>query len=470
MGFISWARRRSLVGQLLVRCLAALLIATALLVALEFNSLNSYPEQLTKHLLNEELAAVRDGITCDASGRATAVALQPEATWLFGAISSDLKYRILDAQGKGLFSSDGELGPITEAGEPFDPARTEFAVSLAGVSLLLIAQPVGERCPGTYIQVAGSRRLAKLARVGAGTAFLRPTVFNVLFSIAIFSIVTLVTLRRALRPVMAASRAAADIAPRNLAARVATAGLPGEIVPLINAFNGALDRLEVGFKVQQRFLATAAHELKTPLALIRGQIDMAKLPERDQILEDVDFMGRQVQQLLHLAEVSEQNNYVFSSTDVAAVAADATGYIERLAERSDVRLDLQVTQGLRPIEADRGAFFMLLKNLLENAIQHSPRHGVVSVAVDGSQLTVSDEGDGIPAEHLPLLFRAFWRGAERRNDGAGLGLAICREIADVHGWALTASNASPGARFTLSFAGTAVRPDMRSTALGTDAG
>jgi signal transduction histidine kinase len=467
MGFTRWPWTRSLVAQLLVRSLAALLIATALLVALQLNSMDAYPERLTRHMLTEEVAAVRAGISCDASGRPTAVSLQPEATWLFGAIASDLKYRIVDADGKVSFSSDGAPGAIAEAGSSFDPARTEFAVTLAGVSLQTITQPVGERCPATYIQVAGSRRLAKLARLGEGTAFLRPTAFNVMFSIAIFSIVTFVTVRRALRPVTVASRAASDIAPRNLAARVATAGLPGEIVPLINAFNAALDRLEGGFKVQQRFLATAAHELKTPLALIRGQIDMAKLPERDQLLEDVDFMGRQVQQLLHLAEVSEQNNYVFAATDVAAVVTDAAGYIERLAERNAVRLDVRVKQGLRPIEADRGAFFMLLKNLLENAIQHSPRHGVVSVAVDAGQLTVSDEGVGIPTENLPLLFRAFWRGADRRTEGAGLGLAICREIADVHGWGLTASNVSPGARFTLSFAGTAVRPDLRSTALGT---
>jgi two-component system, OmpR family, sensor histidine kinase QseC len=101
---------------------------------------------------------------------------------------------------------------------------------------------------------------------------------------------------------------------------------------------------------------------------------------------------------------------------------------------------------------------MLLKNLLENAIQHSPVSGNVTVTVDSDHLCIRDEGPGIAADELPKLFRRFWRGPMRRNEGAGLGLSICAEIAAAHKWELTARSSGPGADFILSFSAARARP------------
>lgn len=99
--------------------------------------------------------------------------------------------------------------------------------------------------------------------------------------------------------------------------------------------------------------------------------------------------------------------------------------------------------------ADRGALFTLLKNLLENAIQHSRAGGVVQLCADANLISVQDEGSGVSPEDLPKLFTRFWRSADRRDLGAGLGLAICREIATVHGWDLQAKRGEPGMIFAL---------------------
>jgi two-component system sensor histidine kinase QseC len=90
--------------------------------------------------------------------------------------------------------------------------------------------------------------------------------------------------------------------------------------------------------------------------------------------------------------------------------------------------------------------FTLLKNLLENAIQHAPAKTEVCVATSGDELTVRDLGPGVDPEQLAQLFGRFWRGAHRRDHGAGLGLAICQAIALAHGWLLTAERAEPGLR------------------------
>ena len=94
---------------------------------------------------------------------------------------------------------------------------------------------------------------------------------------------------------------------------------------------------------------------------------------------------------------------------------------------------------------------MLLKNLVENAIQHSPVGGVVAMTVGADHLFVRDEGPGISVGDLPKLFTRFWRGPMRRNEGAGLGLSICKEIAAAHSWELAARSGGHGAEFILSF-------------------
>ena len=162
-------------------------------------------------------------------------------------------------------------------------------------------------------------------------------------------------------------------------------------------------------------------------------------------------MARQVNQLLHLAEASETQNYVFESVDVTAVVEDVADYLRRLAERREVYVDIRCVPRTVVLEADKGALFMLLKNLVENAIQHSPVGGIVGVTVDTDHVYIRDEGPGIAADELPKLFRRFWRGPMRRNEGAGLGLSICAEIAAAHRWEVTARSTGGGAEFRLSF-------------------
>ena len=94
---------------------------------------------------------------------------------------------------------------------------------------------------------------------------------------------------------------------------------------------------------------------------------------------------------------------------------------------------------------------MLLKNLVENAIQHSPISGIVAVTIDSDRISIRDEGPGIADDELPKLFTRFWRGSTRRNEGAGLGLSICKEIAAAHKWELAARSTGRGAEFILVF-------------------
>ena len=228
--------------------------------------------------------------------------------------------------------------------------------------------------------------------------------------------------------------------------------VPAEISPLVDSFNRTLERLDQGYRVQKEFLGNAAHELKTPLTLIRAQIELMEGDDSDRgaLLSDVEYMTRQVQQLLLLAEASEAHNYDFTTVRVQEVAEQAVSYLQRMAEAADVRLTVSATADNVEWKADRGALFTLLKNLLENAIQHAPAKTTVEVAIQSDAVSVRDWGTGLDAAQLPLLFERFWRAAHRRDQGAGLGLSICHEIALAHGWRLTAERAEPGLRFRLT--------------------
>jgi signal transduction histidine kinase len=407
------------------------------------------------HGMGEQADWIVQHLEFDAAGRPVALREPAESAWVYSAATRDLKFRVLDEGGALLLAADPGALPLAPPGRRFDAARADFDIVDAGLPVHVATREFAHAGHRYFVQVAVSERAAALFRGSVVGPVLKYAMLIAVMSLVLFSIGIHASLGRLLRPLRLASAAAARIAPRNLETRLATAQMPREMRPLIRAFNLALDRLEQGYRVQQEFLASAAHELKTPLSLIRGQVELSDLADRDLLLGDIDRMARQVHQLLHLAEVSEAGNYELEPVDLAAIAAEVTAFLQRLAHRGGVHLELRAAPGLAVRRADRGAVFVLLKNLVENAIQHSPQGACVTIALDPAGFAVRDEGEGIAPEHLPDLFKRFWRGPARRDSGAGLGLAICHEIATAHGWSLQARNGVVGAEFAVAFDGKA---------------
>ena len=372
--------------------------------------------------------------------------------WIFDSLKQETAYRVLDASGKTALASaagDGFWSASAAAGK-LQSGRFDFEHE--GVAMYGATERLEREGKIWYVQFAVSSRFLELSYyaiayplTGAGIALFS------LILLFVFGACAYITLRYALRPLREVSDSAASISSRSLHARLKTETVPTEIAPLVDSFNRVLERLEQGYRIQQEFLATAAHELKTPLALIRAQIElMDDGKDRGPLLNDVGHMTRQVQQLLHLAEASEVQNYSLAPVDVQDVVKEATGYLQRMADAADVRVVVSGNAAEVMWLADRGALFTLLKNMLENAIQHAPRGTEVRVSVSPGEVSVRDWGPGVSAEQLPQLFLRFWRGAHRRDHGAGLGLSICQEIALAHGWALDAHREAPGLRLCLS--------------------
>jgi two-component system, OmpR family, sensor histidine kinase QseC len=400
--------------------------------------------------VSEYAETLGEAMEFDAAGRPTRVAL-PEMAWLFESLAGEVTYRVLDDAGTVRLSSEPGAPALTAAGKPLELGDYNFLFERNGIPMHGATEIVERDGRIWYVQFATSDRLSAMLRSYIGEPlFSRSAAIFFAVALLVYFVVMRYTLRLILKPLNDASAIAAGISPRNLGTRLQVRGAPREMQPLVENFNAALERLETNYRLQQEFLTSAAHELKTPLALIRGQIEVGiDESNRHYILQDVSRMGRQVQQLLHLAEASELQNYTFAAVDAKSLVAEVTNYLERLARQHDVSVSVDVKPDTTYARADRGALFTLLKNLLENAIQHSPAGGVVQVHADSSVITVRDAGPGVPDEDLPKLFTRFWRGAHRRDLGAGLGLPICREIAAAHGWGIGVRREESGLAFEL---------------------
>ena len=452
MRFVTMHLFNSLRLQVLLSYLGGMVLSVILLMLATMMVLQD--NTLARMDLADAVAGIADDIRYDDNGTPIGFAAKVEdVTWLFDSVSHETAYRILDEAGNVVLQSGTGKSVWPENEAPLNLTRGRFDFEYDGITMHGATEPVIHNGKIWYLQLTASTRFMELMHrhialplVGAGV-----TLFSVVLLLA-FGLFAYITLRYTLRPLKDISQSASTISPYSLDVRLPVKGVPTELTPLVNSFNQALERLEYGYRVQQEFLATAAHELKTPLALIRAQLElMPDTEQRNWLLHDVRYMSRQVQQLLLLAEASERLNYKFIKVDVTEIAAEVVAYLQRMADNEQVKLRLERHIASLILQADKGALFTLLKNLLENAIQHSPAGSVVSVDVFSDSIVVRDHGPGVNDAQLLQLFKRFWRSEQRRDSGAGLGLTICREIALAHEWSLIASKMEPGLQFRLSF-------------------
>ncbi|GAB3049847.1 sensor histidine kinase [Stenotrophomonas tumulicola] len=394
----------------------------------------SSPGRVMRIELADEVADIAKVMRPAADG-ALSVVLPERMVSMYDAMPRDAAYMVLDTA--GTVRAQSVPGPAREVLQAMSSGNGFATAYLHHPELMLgtLERDVVQDGQTYTIRVAQSRRLILTLKRFAGELYLRSAAINSFLALLTFAVVVYLTVRRMLRSVREASAEAARIGPGTLSARLPTDRVPTELAPMVSAFNGALARLETGFRVQQEFLASAAHELKTPLALLQAQIELEDSPNKADLLRDTALMARIVHQLLHLAEASEGHNYGFAQAELAPVLLEALEYLQRAAQRRGVRLEHAIQAPPRRLQMDAGAVFVLAKNLIENAINHAPPGSVVLLSCDDSGFRVCDQGSGVAAGDQPHLFKRFWRG-NCDGDGAGLGLAICQQICHMHGWTI----------------------------------
>jgi len=238
-----------------------------------------------------------------------------------------------------------------------------------------------------------------------------------------------------------ASRQADDLSP------VSESGLPDEVRPLVQELNLLFGRVRTAFDAQQNFVADAAHELRTPLAALKLQVQSLERADCDEarkvavgrLTAGIERATRLVEQLLVLAR-QEASEAPRQPVDLAAVAGRAVADLIGVAQAKGIDLGLQRADAAE-VQGQADALTILLRNLVDNAIKYTPGGGTVDVSVTKEAgvvtVAVEDSGPGIPPQERERVFDRFYRVPGSEAAGSGLGLAIIKAIAERHGARLT---------------------------------
>jgi len=250
---------------------------------------------------------------------------------------------------------------------------------------------------------------------------------------------------RGLSPLQRLQQAIAERSPRDRRP-VVVGAVPGEVRPLMDAINGLLERLDSILTLQNRFIADAAHQLKTPVAAVQAQLELAMRGEdpartRESLANvqaGLERLSRMVSQLLALArnEPEALRNINMTAVDLNALALERASEWVHEALKRRIDLGFEGANAGVIVKGDAGRLGELLDNLLDNAVRYSREGGRVTVRVSTEPqptVTVSDDGPGIPAPEQTLIFERFHRRLGTPTEGSGLGLAIAQEIAQIHG-------------------------------------
>lgn len=274
--------------------------------------------------------------------------------------------------------------------------------------------------------------------------------------------------RRALRPVDEITAAARSIGIENLSERLIVPDTGDELERLSETWNGMLARLEAAVRQLSQFTADAAHELRTPLAVIRSTAELAARRPRTaaeyrealgRIVAESERMTQLVDDLLFLARCdSASTEMPLRTLDLARVVEAACDEVRLKVQARGIRLAVAAPDAGAAVSANEGALRRLVLGLLDNAIKYSNPGGEVGIGIarkdGGVSLEVRDTGIGISGPALPRIFTRFYRGEEARSaaDGHGLGLSLAEEIARRHGARIeVASSPGIGSTFRVEF-------------------
>jgi len=243
------------------------------------------------------------------------------------------------------------------------------------------------------------------------------------------ALVASIVVRRSLAPLRAATERVRAIDMNSLGNRLNAEGLPQEVAPFVRAVDAALARVDEGVATQRRFTANAAHELRTPVTVLRARAsEMDPSPLKNEILRDVRRLQTVVDQLLDLAQTQQRGVQPRSAIDLGRTVLELTADFMPIAIDAGKEIAYEPPTAVVRVDVFRGAIESVVMNLIENALRVEPVGGVVCVRVTAdARIEVVDHGPGIDRQHRNVIFEPFWRGDDS-PPGAGLGLSIVREL------------------------------------------
>jgi len=443
----------SLLRKVFLRMSLTMSAAVVLVVVVLVFEFRSHVDTLRDRSLSGQAADVarhvataREGVTVD---------LPPALADAYGAESARYRYAVLDAGGRLLAASPGvtaalhpQAAPAAAGPQFFATLDTQTGRHYYGASM------VRESAAGTLlIQVQQGAEHSDVLADTLLDELADEVGWVVALVFAAILLVTYWTLRASLASLTRISSEAAAIGPGTLDRRLGLDGVPDEVRPTVRAVNEALERVQLAFQQQRRFVADAAHEMRTPIAVLRAHLDAVGGEHASALERDLAAIDRVVTQLLRLAQADSLEASSHGEVDLHEVAVNTAALMGPAAIAAGRSIGVG-GDAPAPVTGDAGALEMALRNLVENALNHSPAGSEVAIEVSAAErcLRVLDRGPGVAGADRERIFERFWRRERADTTGAGLGLSIVSRVAAAHGATVRVdAREGGGAVFTLGF-------------------
>ncbi|SIT36633.1 Histidine kinase [Paraburkholderia piptadeniae] len=435
----------SLRARLLLWLILPLAVFVAVTAMISYDSASSTASVVQDAALLSSARTIGEDIDW-VEGRLTAN-VPPAALEIFESPYQDQVFYKIVAADKQLLGGDPDLVlPLQETAQPVFYDSTLDGRNIRVVAYTRQLYDSGKVEPVTV--VVGKTQASHHAML---EQLWRPHFLRECLMLALVATLVPLGLTVELRPLMKLKNNVADREPMQIEPMRAE-GLPWELRPIVDAINQCIAQLKVHTARQRQFIADAAHQLRTPLTLLDTQIQYASLREhRDlEVSAALDGMRRSTQkmtdmtnQLLLLAQAEAAPAHDHTRVDLSVVVASVLEELIVVAHRRGIDLGAEFAADVH-VEGNANLLHALVANLIDNAIRYTQNGGHVTALCtrqgDDSVLQVIDNGPGIPAEARAHVFERFYRGATR-VEGTGLGLSIVREIAQLHGGAVTLGHA-----------------------------
>lgn len=446
-------RFRSIISRIVILHVVAVAI-TSILMSLALSWLLSYAtDNIHNQAMKKQALALAEHLKVQLDGNLQ-LKLTPDLQGLYSQPYGRYSYAVVDDKGRVLFSSLKDrtaLFPVDE--ESRDVTFLQRNRGDATVSGASIKRVVGGLT--VWVQAGEDLDNRDVLTDDIVAEFFRSVGWIILPILLILLAIDIAIFRRALKPLRQASQIAEKIGPLRADIRLPTKEIPSEVRPLVLAVNQALDRLEEGFRVQRDFTADAAHELRTPLSILRTRMETLEDQQVSKaLLNDIEGMTRIINQLLDIAELDSFVVDPSEEADLRMVCTEVLEFLAPLALTQGKEVALVGTSQPVMVRGNAEMLNRAIRNLAENAIRHtSPRSTVEFVVEEDGRISVLDDGPGISDEERDFIFQRFWRRDRGMAGSTGLGLPIVQRIAQLHAATITLTNRKPrGACFSIKFA------------------
>jgi signal transduction histidine kinase len=445
-------RFKSIISRIVFLHVVAVAI-TSVLMSLALSWLLSYAtDTIHDRAMKEQAVTVGGHLNLTSDGRLE-LDLPLDLLGLYSQAYGRYSYAVIDEKGAVLFSSLPDKSALFPADTREAPV--EFLHHRRGNATVFgasVEKTIGDKT--VWIQTGEDLANRDVLTDDIVADFYKNVGWITLPILLVLLVTDIAIFRRALLPLRQASEIAQQIGPARTDVRLPVEEIPSEVRPLVSAINKALDRLDQGFRVQREFTADAAHELRTPLSILRTRVETLDDPRIAKALHlDIEAMSRVVGQLLDIAELEAFTIDPSERADAQGVCAEVAESIAPLALEQGREIALLGVSTPVWVKGNAEMMKRAIRNLAENAIKHAPPDTLVEFIVEeNGTVKVLDRGPGIATEERELIFQRFWRRDRNQQGSTGLGLSIVQRIVELHGGSIAVENrVLGGAQFSLHF-------------------